>query len=301
MTVCVAVVVKDRRQQLNHCLDALTAQTHRPDQLVVVDNGSTDGTLELARSRGVQVVEQAGPLGAARQAALDACTADLLAFTDSDCRPHPDWLGALVAAVEPGVDVVQGRTVAAAGERRRWSATQEIDAFTDLYECCNLLYRCDVLRRAGGFDASTGFFGEDTAAGWRVRRAGGHGIFAADAVVVHDLTHPGPRWHLRRGLHYAAWPRLVREFPEMRAELLHHRVFLNRRQLPVVAAAAGLVTALATRRPAPLLTLLPWFAAHRPDRAGWDGIIDSAAGLGFDAATLTGLVLGSAKERCVVL
>ena len=93
-TVTVAVVVKDRRAQLARCLDAIAAQTRQPDALVVVDNGSTDGTPELVRERGLQLVTRHGPLGAARQAAVDATRTDLLAFTDSDCRPRPrEWCG----------------------------------------------------------------------------------------------------------------------------------------------------------------------------------------------------------------
>lgn len=300
MTVCVAVVVKDRRDQMSRCLDALSAQTREPEQLVVIDNGSTDGTLEMLQARGVDVRSCAGPLGAVRQAALEACTEDLLAFTDSDCQPRPMWLASLVEAAD-GYDVVQGRTVAAPGGSGRWSSTIEIDRFTDLYECCNLLYRADALRKAGGFDTSTGFFGEDTAAGWRLRLQGGRGAFAADALVEHDVTHPGAVWHLRRALQYAAWPRLVREFPTMRTELLTHRVFLNPTQVLVVTAAAGLATAVVTRRKAPLVAVLPWLVKRRPSRGGRAGIADSAAGLAFDAAVLAGLVKGSVKERRVVL
>ncbi|MGZ6792621.1 MAG: glycosyltransferase family 2 protein [Mycobacteriales bacterium] len=300
-TVCVAVVVKDRREQLARCLDALAAQDRAPDELLVVDNGSTDGTPELARSRGLRVVEQPGPLGLARQAAVEATTADLLAFTDSDCRPRPGWLAGLLAALTPDVAVVQGRTVPEPGEQRRWASTQQVEGFSHLYECCNLLYRTDVLRAAGGFDTGTGFFGEDTAAGWRVRRLAGPGAFAADAVVEHDLTHPGPAWHLRRALRYAAWPRLVAEFPEMRDELLHRRWFLQPRRVRVALGLGGVATAALSRRPLPLLAALPWAAALRPTRPGRAGIADSAAGLAFDLAVSAGLLAGSVKERRVVL
>lgn len=298
--VTVAVVVKDRREQLARCLDAIAVQTLPAEAVVVVDNGSTDGTLELARERATTVVQEHGPLGAARQAALDACGTEWLAFTDSDCRPRPGWLMALVAA-SGGVEVVQGRTVAAAGEQHRWASTQQIGSWSELYECCNLLYHVPALRKAGGFDPTHGFFGEDTAAGWRLRRQGGRGAFAVDAVVEHDVTHPGPAWHLRRGLTYAGWPRLVREFPEMRTELLHHRVFLNRAQVPVVVAAGGVLLSALTGRALPLVGVLPWLRRHRPTRPGVAGIADSAAGLAFDAAVLAGLLIGSARERSVVL
>jgi len=301
MSVTVAVVVKDRREQLARCLDAIATQTRAPDDVVVVDNGSTDGTPDLVRERGLRLVMQLGPLGAARQAALDATRTDLLAFTDSDCRPRPGWLSALLAVAAEGHAVVQGRTVPEAGEQRRWSATQDISAFSDLYECCNLLYRTDVLRAAGGFDTGDTFFGEDTVAGWRVRRLAGRGAFAPDAVVEHDVTHPGPLWHVRRGLSYASWPRLVREFPEMREQLLWHGFLLRRQQLVVLAGTGSALAALVTRRPVLLAGTVPWLLKNRPTRPGVDGWLDCGAGLAFDVAREAGLVMGSARHGRVVL
>ncbi len=300
MSTTVAIVVKDRREAMARCLQAVAVLSPAPDEVIVVDNGSTDGTLALVRRAGVRVIEQRGPLGAARQAAVDACTTEWLAFTDSDCRPRVDWLGALLA-VAAGCDVVQGRTVPAAPAAARWAATQDISAFTDLYECCNLLYRTDALRRAGGFSASDGFFGEDTSAGWRVRRLGGRSQFASDAVVEHDTTQPGMAWHLRRAYGYSAFPRLVRQFPEMRDELLWHRYLLRPRSLPAVMAALGVLAAAGGRRALPLVAAAPWLWAHRPDRGGAAGLSDAAGGLAYDAAALAGLVVGSVKERRVVL
>lgn len=298
----VAVVVKDRREAMARCLAGLAAQVDPPAEVLVVDNGSTDGTLELLQTTpGLRLVEQAGPLGRARQAAVDACRTPLLAFVDSDCVPFPGWTRELVAALEPGVAVVQGRTVPAAPVTARWSATQDIDRFTDRYETCNVLYRLAALRAAGGFDVDSGFFGEDTAAGWRVRRAGGRGVFAATAVVAHDVTYPGWAWHLRRGLQYAAWPRLVAEFPELRDEVLYRRWFLRRRNVAVLLGVAGMAVTGATRRPGPLTAVLPWCVLRRPRRHGLPGLADSAAGMAFDLSVLAGLLRGSVKERHVVL
>ena len=301
VTVAVAVVVRDRCAPMQRCLDALVSQTLQPDQLIVIDNGSTDGTVEMLRARGVDVVVQLGSLGLARQRAVDLCTSELLAWTDSDCRPTPTWLERLVAAAAPDVAVVQGRTVAEQAPRPRWSRTLEIDHWSDLYECCNLLYRVDVLRAAGGFDTSIGFFGEDTAPGWRIRRTHGPGVFAGDAVVEHAVTNPGLSWHLRRGLRYSVWPRLVREFPEMREVVMHHRVFLNRHRPPVALAVAGVLAAVGTGKATPLLAVLPWLHHRRPSRPGLDGALDSFAGIAFDAAVTAGLVAGAVKERRVVL
>lgn len=303
----VAVVVKDRREAMARCLDALDRLTGPPGrEVVLVDNGSTDGTLELLRSRApraavpTRVLQAGGTVGAARNAAVAAAATPLIAFTDSDCQPRPDWAEQLVAAMTEDVDVVQGATVPAEPVVRRWAATQHITRFTELYEACNLCYRVEALRDAGGFDAGIGFFGEDTAAGWALRRRGGRGAFAPEAVVAHDVTYPGPVWHLRRGLGYRNWPQLVRRYPEMRDALLYRRWFLRRRSLATWGALAG-AGMLARGRPAGLVLAGPTLWLHRPRRSGLAGAGDAVAGMMFDVAVAAGLLAGSIRARTPVL
>lgn len=311
-TATICVVVKDRREQMTQCLDALAAQTiFDPTvlgvgvNLAVIDNGSTDGTVEMVRERAdtfpvpLQVLEIPGPLGRARHAAVQAATGDVLISTDSDCLPEPGWLAAILAAFTPGIDVVQGRTMPTHQPDGRWPKTMRVEAWSDLYETCNIAYRTAAIRQAGGFDEDAPIYGEDTAAGWRVRRLGGRRAYAHDAVVRHDVTYPGLRWHLQYARGHAVWPRLVREFPEMRKELLHRRVFLRRRSaLFDLAAVGGLL--LARRKVWGMLLFLPYARTLRPAvRAdGMRGLIDSVA---YDAATARGLIAGSVRARRVVL
>jgi glycosyltransferase involved in cell wall biosynthesis len=209
VAVTVAIAVKDRRELIERCLDAVLDQhVEGGFELVVVDNGSTDGTLEHLRDRAttsavpMTVLVDHGSLGQVRNVALAAARSPLIAYTDSDCVPAPGWLEGLVAPLRGGrpgrLGIVQGQTLPdPRTERRRWSATQELTAFTDRYETCNIAYRVDALRDAGGFDDTVGFFGEDTAAGWAVRRRGWDATFEPSAVVHHTVTHPGLVWHLR--------------------------------------------------------------------------------------------------------
>jgi GT2 family glycosyltransferase len=305
--VTVAVVVRDRLAEMARCLDGIATLRGIDFRLVVVDNGSTDGTAEMVTERAhtfpvpVQVLHDPGTLGAARNTALAAVATRLVAFTDSDCVPDPDWLRAGVAAMTDDVGVVQGRTEPA-GDRwpGRWAATQQITRFTGLYEACNVFYRAAELRAAGGFDETVGFFGEDTAAGWNMRRAGWAAAFAPDAVVRHAVTTPGLRWQLRRGYGYRNWNALVRRYPEMRTELLFLRVFLRPRN----AAYVGLVAAAAAAGAeqwwlTPLA--LPYLWYRRPRRGGWAGVADSLSGAAFDTAVFAGLVTGSVREKTLVL
>src|SRR3954462_1949734 len=98
--VTVIIPVKDRREQMLRCLDAALALDYPDYDLLVADNGSTDGTPEACRERGrtsdvpleVKVFE--GTLGRVRNSAAKHARGEIVAFTDSDCLPQPGWLAA---------------------------------------------------------------------------------------------------------------------------------------------------------------------------------------------------------------
>src|SRR4051794_6933786 len=117
--VTVAVPVKDRRERMLRCLRAIVAQDHPSFEVVVLDNGSTDGTpqacLELAATAGIPVrVEHVrGTIGRVRNQARAVARGRYVAFTDSDCLPEPGWLtGATrVLDADPGLGCVCGVTL----------------------------------------------------------------------------------------------------------------------------------------------------------------------------------------------
>ncbi|UGT41281.1 glycosyltransferase family 2 protein [Nocardia yamanashiensis] len=79
-------------------------------RVIVVDNGSTDGTAEVARAAGATVVSESTPgYGSAVHAGVDAATTELVAVLDGDGSMNPAELPRLVAEFTPGVDMVVGR------------------------------------------------------------------------------------------------------------------------------------------------------------------------------------------------
>ena len=86
---------------LERCIEGIRLQTRAPDRLVLVDDGSTDGTADVARSLGFEVISHAknSGLGAARNTALRACNTELIASLDADCVAHPRWLERLESAL----------------------------------------------------------------------------------------------------------------------------------------------------------------------------------------------------------
>lgn len=111
LTVSVVIPVKNDAPALARCLEALARQTAPADEIVVVDNASTDASAEVARSAGARVVTCAEPgIPAAAATGYDSATGDVVLRLDADCLPAEDWIAAYLAAFadRPGVSVFTG-------------------------------------------------------------------------------------------------------------------------------------------------------------------------------------------------
>ncbi|HVT66064.1 MAG TPA: glycosyltransferase [Mycobacteriales bacterium] len=305
--VTVAVVVKNRRDWMARCLDAILAQTGVTVDvdILVVDNGSTDGTYEFLLERAqdapdLRVVQDLGSLGHIRNVALHEAQGRVVAFTDSDCVPEPTWLAAGLRELTEGVGVVQGRTVPIRPVGS-WEATISVTSFSHRYETCNIFYDREALLSVGGFGAAMPQIGEDMVAGWRVREAGWQTVFAEAAVVAHEVTYPTIRWWLRRAWRYECWPQLIKEFPAARDVLLYRRYFLNRRQVMAIAAVLGAVASVALLSPWPALLIVPLVWRWRPSPRRGRTVRNSCCAVLYDVACLGGLIRGSLKARVLVL
>ena len=107
LRIVVGIVTHNRCQLLSRCLDNIQAQTRPPDAIVVINNGSTDDTLDMLAMRGVDVLTQ-GNLGSAGgwHRAIAHCLDegfDAVWLMDDDGYPAPDSLQLLEQALQPGV------------------------------------------------------------------------------------------------------------------------------------------------------------------------------------------------------
>jgi glycosyltransferase involved in cell wall biosynthesis len=103
--------VKDAGPHIDDFLRSLHAQTRGPDEAIVVDGGSTDGTLDaLRRDAAITVLSEPGAsISRGRNVAIERASHDVIAVTDADCVLSPDWLERLVGAMErTQADVVAG-------------------------------------------------------------------------------------------------------------------------------------------------------------------------------------------------
>lgn len=110
-TVSVVIPVKDDAEHLRQCLAALGRQTRMPDEIVVVDNGSTDSSADVAAGHGARVEHCAQPgIPAASAFGYDRATGDLILRLDADCLPSDTWVDTVVRAFgrHPTVSVFTG-------------------------------------------------------------------------------------------------------------------------------------------------------------------------------------------------
>lgn len=110
-TVSVVIPVKDDAEHLRRCLIALATQSHRADEIIVVDNNSTDASAEVASALGATVVRCTQPgVPAASAFGYDTASGDIILRLDADCVPSDTWVEATVNAFirDPRVSVYTG-------------------------------------------------------------------------------------------------------------------------------------------------------------------------------------------------
>lgn len=152
----VVVPVRNQAAFLGEALDSIAAQRLPAARIVVVDDGSTDGSGDVARKRGIDVLETAGGQGAGAARDLGARHLDtpLLAFLDADDRFTPDHHAVLADALDAGADVACGlvRPFADPARAAELRARHRIDERPVIGRApIAVLIRRTCFERAGGF------------------------------------------------------------------------------------------------------------------------------------------------------
>jgi len=214
MTARVAVVVVNWNglHFLERCLGGLAAQTCRDFEVVLVDNGSTDGSVDFVRERfpWVQVIANGENRGfaAANNQAIRATDSEFVATLNNDTEADPNWLGELVRAMEthPRVgacaskmlfahrpDVINSAGIALdrVGIAWDWRGGEPDDPAerepVEVFGACAgaALYRRAMLEEVGLFDEEFFAYLEDVDLAWRAQWAGWKALLVPTARVLH--------------------------------------------------------------------------------------------------------------------
>lgn len=211
--VSVIIVNWNGERFLERCLSALTKQSRQPDEIIVLDNASTDDSLSIIRRfPEIRLMAQESNTGFARGNNLAIAAASpssrWIALLNPDAFPEPDWLETLLSAAQSRPDCA---TFASCLLDAR--TPQRLDGTGDAYHASGLvwrighgqatpaqpppphevfsacaaaaLYRRDALQEIGGFDEDYFCYVEDVDLGFRLRLAGYGCLYIPESVVHH--------------------------------------------------------------------------------------------------------------------
>jgi len=233
--VSVVVCAYNAEETIADCLSALERQTYPDYEIILVNDGSSDGTGAIARrfARVRTIDTPNGGLSAARNVGLEHAGGEIVAYTDADTRADRDWLTFLVQPfltsdvvgsggpnVVPGDDPPMAQCIA----RAPGSPTHVLldDRIAEHVPGCNMAFRREALVAIGGFNPIYMRAGDDVDVCWRLQAKGWRIGFASSALV----------WHHHRSSVRAYWRQQVGYGEGERWLMAHHpEKFLDGRML----------------------------------------------------------------------
>ena len=232
LTISVIVCAFNEAGYIGPCLHSLLQQSRRPDEILVVNNASTDRTAAIATSvHGVRVIDEPRKgLVRARETGRVAARGALLVYIDADCRAPRTWLARMEQRFHLHPDLVAvsgpyrfydwdwwGRALVRAYDMTLAPLTQllvyHLLGLGTLFYGGNFAVRREALAAIGGFDTAIEFHGEDTNVGRRL-------------VGVGPVAMAGECWLFTSARRYRAMGKgqvfrlYVRNFW---SEIIHHR------------------------------------------------------------------------------
>ncbi len=199
--VSVVVCTYNGAKTIRECLAGLMRLDYPDFQVIVVNDGSTDGTADIVRQFDVtQIDTPNNGLSHARNLGMRAADGEIVAYIDDDAWPDPDWLKHLACLFESSDYVgIGGPNLAPPGDGPIAECVAHApggpnhvlltDFVAEHIPGCNMAFRRSALEAIDGFDTQFRIAGDDVDLCWRLQDAGGTLGFAPGAMV----------WHHRRG------------------------------------------------------------------------------------------------------
>ncbi|HKB06964.1 MAG TPA: glycosyltransferase [Candidatus Polarisedimenticolia bacterium] len=227
--ISVVVCSYNGSRTIRECCQGLAGLTYPDYEVIVVDDGSTDGTGDIPAEYGFRVIRTTNHgLSSARNTGLGAATGDIVAYIDDDAYPDPHWLHYLALTFlepsstrhagvggpnlsPPGDGLVADSVARAPGGP---SHVLLSDSTAEHIPGCNMAFRRSRLLAIGGFDPQFRTAGDDVDVCWRLQAKGFTLGFSPSAVVWHHRRN-SIRAYLRQQRGYGrAEAMLEHKWPE---------------------------------------------------------------------------------------
>ena len=277
----------------------------------MINDGSTDDTDQVLEGRvdvSIRHAQSTGP-AIARQAGWQAAKGRLIAFTDDDCRPEPEWLErALAAHSASPASIVQGQTRPDPEEahdlKDPLSRSIRVNGLGPFFQTCNVFYPRELLDRVGGFDPTIPRPSvEDADLAMRALATGCGAVYAEDAIVNHAVEIQSLRNAMRGAKRWASLLPLVERHPRLRRAFPWRGYVWRETHARLILALAGIALTAVTGRRIFLLWAVPYLSL----RNGWypAGMLKTFRSLPklvpVDLAEIGVLVDASVRERRLLL
>jgi GT2 family glycosyltransferase len=195
--ISVVVATYNGSRTIADCLEGCTQLKYPNYEVIVINDGSTDSTPEIARKFNVRLINTPNNgLSRARNHGLAAATGEIIAYIDDDARPDEHWLHFIAHAFAtsdhvgiggPNIVPVNDPPLAQCVANSPGGPTHVLitDQVAEHIPGCNMAFRVDRLREVGGFDEQFRIAGDDVDVCWKLQARGWTLGFHPGAVVYH--------------------------------------------------------------------------------------------------------------------
>src|SRR5213594_3978571 len=224
--ISVVVCTYNGARTIRDCLEGLDRLAYPDYEVIVVNDGSTDGTAAIARHYDCRLIQTENRgLASARNTGLEAATGEIVAYTDDDAYPDPHWLTYLAAMfLSTSHAAVGGPNIAPPGDgpiaecvaRAPGGPVHVLlnDREAEHIPGCNMAFRKESLQAIGGFDPQFRTAGDDVDVCWQLQERGWTLGFHPAALVWHHRRN-SVRTYWKQQIGYGrAEAMLERKWPE---------------------------------------------------------------------------------------
>jgi len=230
----IIIVNWNGKHLLKECLDSVFSQSYKDFEVILVDNGSTDGSVEFVKKNypQVKIVQNKSDVGYARgcNVGVKAATSDIVVLLNNDTQVEKDWLANLIAPLErdSSIGAVGSKLIfydkrdyinsvgtfvsvfGFSGSLGDWRPREEYSKEMELFAPCGgaVAIRRKLYLEIGGLYEPFFLYEDDVDLGWRIWNAGYRVVLAPDAIVYHKYSHtqrPNKYYYMTRNKQWSFW------------------------------------------------------------------------------------------------